>query len=185
MAGKKSRKQSAQDQSGSMVELNVMPFVDIFSLLCTFLLFSAVFVSIGILQVQVPFLSNADPGSDNGKENSEKSLDIKVEVNSSQIVIFTHYDGSSASPSGKTFQRTSTGLKDFHDEMVRIKDGNVSTDKVTIFVDDAVIYEDLVKILDRIKQRYPEGPLQEGEESTGDGKEMSLFPKVVMGDILL
>ena len=33
--------------------------IDIFSLLCTFLLFSAVYVSIGIQTVQVPFFTNA------------------------------------------------------------------------------------------------------------------------------
>lgn len=52
MSKKKKRKQ-LESQSA---QLNIMPFIDIFSMLNTFLLISASFVSIGILKVQVPFL---------------------------------------------------------------------------------------------------------------------------------
>jgi biopolymer transport protein ExbD len=41
------------------IELNIMPFIDVFSLLNTFLLLSAVFFSLGMLEVQLPFFSNA------------------------------------------------------------------------------------------------------------------------------
>ena len=54
-----------------------MPFVDIFSLLTTFLLFSAVFVKIGILEVQVPFLSNAAPPPD---EKPSRSISVNVDM---------------------------------------------------------------------------------------------------------
>ena len=61
------------------VELNVMPFIDIFSLLCTFLLMSAVFLSIGILEVQVPFLTNAAMSEAKKKEKLKERLQLLKE----------------------------------------------------------------------------------------------------------
>ena len=184
MGARKSKKKFSQAQTGAIVELNVMPFVDIFSLLCTFLLFSTVVVSIGILQVQVPFLSNADSGQ-NAKEENRRKILLKVNIDKSHVRIITSYNQPPKELKERKFPRTISGLKNFHDEMIEIKDKNKKTDKVTLFVDDSVVYDDLVMILDRIKLRYPEGPLQEGGKISGDGKEMALFPKVVMGNILL
>ena len=76
MAGHRKKKRMGADGGGS-IELNVMPFIDVFSLLTTFLLFSAVFVQIGILEVQVPFLSNSNP-PDNSKPS--RDLSIKLDV---------------------------------------------------------------------------------------------------------
>ena len=59
-----SRKKKKRSIPYKDVELNIMPFIDIFSMLNTFLLFSAVFLSVGVLEVQIPFLSNQPPPDD-------------------------------------------------------------------------------------------------------------------------
>ena len=58
MSSRKRRKQKAGFVEGAPVELNVMPFIDVFSLLTTFLLFSAAFITIGILEVQIHYFRN-------------------------------------------------------------------------------------------------------------------------------
>ena len=73
---------------GDSVELNIMPFIDIFSLLCTFLLFSAVFVAVGIHVVQVPFLSNA--ASEKGEDN-KRIMKVKVDVSVNRIDLTTSW----------------------------------------------------------------------------------------------
>src|SRR5689334_1179184 len=63
------------------VELNIMPFIDIFSLLNTFLLMSAVFLSVGVIEVQIPFLSSNPPKD----EKDEKPCDVKVDMEKEKI----------------------------------------------------------------------------------------------------
>ena len=182
MSSKRSKKK--QELPASSVELNVMPFVDIFSLLCTFLLFSAVFVTIGILQVQVPFLSNAAP-TDDDKGEDKRSVVVKIEVDKKQVELSTSYSKAPINPEKKQFQRTTAGLLEFHKELLRIRNENKETDKVTLFVDDDIIYDDLIKVLDQIKIRFP-GDLGYFAGSSPNGEDGgSLYPKVVMGNILL
>ena len=57
-------------------ELNIVPFIDVFSMLNTFLLMTAVFTAIGIIEVQIPFLTSAPPP----KEELTRSLDVKVDM---------------------------------------------------------------------------------------------------------
>ena len=63
-------------------ELNIMPFIDIFSMLNTFLLLSAAFIGLGIIEVQIPFLSN----STEVKEKPTRFYDLKVEFEKERIV---------------------------------------------------------------------------------------------------
>ena len=53
MSRRKKRKKAAYNE----IVLNIMPFIDVFSMLNTFLLYSAVFLAVGIIEVQIPYLS--------------------------------------------------------------------------------------------------------------------------------
>lgn len=184
MSSRKRKKNHVHPQGGSGVELNVMPFVDIFSLLCTFLLFSAVFVTIGILQVQIPFLSNAAP-EESEKNVKTRELILNVDVAKNSIELTTSYSSSPVNQKKTNYERTVAGLDDFHQDLVDLKNKHEDADKVTLFVDDEVLYDDLVKVLDKIKLRFPDDAgYVDGDES--DRKDRSsLFPKVVMGNIIL
>ncbi len=63
------------------IQLNIMPFIDVFSLLNTFLLMSAVFLAVGIIEVQIPFLTTAPPD----KKTDEKFCDVKVDMEKDKI----------------------------------------------------------------------------------------------------
>ena len=65
------------------IQLNIMPFIDVFSLLNTFLLMSAVFLSVGIIEVQIPFLTSAPP-----EKQDEKFCDVKVDMEKEKIEVF-------------------------------------------------------------------------------------------------
>lgn len=163
------------------VELNVMPFIDIFSLLCTFLLFSAVFVSIGILEVQIPFLSNAAPNQD--KEN-KRLLDVKIDVEVERVELTTSFTKQPINENRQFFPRDEAGLKEMHSQLVQLRDDYEETDKVTLFVDNEILYEDLVEVLDQIKLRFPGDQGFDPQESS-KGIETTLYPKVVMGSVIL
>ena len=157
----------------SDVELNIMPLIDIFSLLNTFLLFTATFVSIGLLKVQVPFLSNATPD-----KPPVRSLDITVDVDSNNVTLKTKYSSPPYDNRANSYSMTVSGIVSFHQAMLALKKANPKQDIVTLYSSDDVSYEKLVEILDAVKI-----------DSTLDTDEMqnnnTLFPKVVIGSVLL
>ena len=181
--GKKRKKFSGGGSlSEEQVELNVMPFVDIFSLLCTFLLFSAVFVAIGVLEVQIPFLSNATPETN---EEEKRSISVNIEVEDSQIIVKTSYSLPPENNKSYTFAHNESGLSEFHSKLLDIKQTDSSADKVTLFVDDQITYERLVKVIDNIKFVSPGDGVSSGGDEADGSKQEFLMKKVVMGDVLL
>lgn len=156
------------------VELNIMPFIDIFSLLNTFLLFTATFVSLGVLRVQVPFLSNATP--DNKKP--ARSLEVNVTVSRDNIVLNSEYSQPPKEKSSSTFYASNEGIAAFHRALLALKHENPKDDLVTLYSDDDVSYEKLIEILDAIK-------IDSTIENDGTQDNDTLFPKVVIGSVML
>lgn len=163
------------------ISLNVMPFIDVFSLLNTFLLMSAVFLSVGILEVQIPFLTSAPP-----PKTDEKSCDVKVDMMKEKIeASATDCTGVDAK---KEFQISDAGIADLHKYLVAVRRGNEDTDKLSLFTDDEVIWKDIVKVLDAIKLRGPGDPVFGLKSGSDVDKAMAaefLFPKVVMASVML
>lgn len=177
MGRKRKAKYSVSDAT---VELNVMPFIDIFSLLCTFLLFSAVFASVGVLNVQVPFFSDAP--SVNTPSKPERELEISVLVQDSKIELTTKYTQEPKNPTTRTFAQTSEGIEKFHAALMTIKSSNSALEKVLLFTDDNLIYDDIVDVLDAIK--FVNFGQSNAKSGTNPGEDF-LFEKVVLGSVLL
>ena len=165
------------------VDLNVMPFIDIFSLLCTFLLFSAVFVSIGVLEVQIPFLTNAAAPTTN--EKPKRSLSIKVDVGKQTMTVATSWSQAPIDKRRKSFETSDSGIQDMHGYLVSLKLEDPDADKVTVFVEDDVKYNFLVRVLDAIKLRSISKKSLEAVASLDESTEELLFPKVIMGSVIL
>src|SRR5690606_1478091 len=97
------------------IELNIMPFIDVFSLLTTFLLMAAVFVAIGIIEVQIPFLSTQKPDSD-----PPRVLDLKVDMEKDKVTVITAYTKPPINKEEKEFKVNEAGAKLMHDYLVSI-----------------------------------------------------------------
>ena len=182
--GRRKKKRGASDGGGS-IELNVMPFVDVFSLLTTFLLFSAVFVQIGILEVQVPFLSNSNPPDMN---KPSRDLEIKMDVRKEYIEIQTAYTRPPLNEVKNRYQPTLQGISEMHKRLVEIRQENIEADKITLFSDDDVQYETLTQILDATKYLREGDPvIQQPELKSGQRQstQLQLFPKIIMGSVML
>ncbi len=164
--------------AAASIELNIMPFIDVFSLLCTFLLFSAVFVSVGIQMVQVPFLSNATVT----KEESQRSLNLKVDASLQKTELQSSWSEPPTDAKTQAFATTSDGYKEFHQALLKIKQDNPETDKVNLFIDNDVGYEQIVLLLDLIKLRGDGDPAPPAAHANSS---MDLFPKVVFGSVIL
>ena len=165
------------------IELNIMPFVDVFSLLNTFLLFSAVFLSIGIIEVQVPFLTNAPP------EKTEKTRDftIKVDILPDKIQLITSWTMAPVDEKKEEFPLTPQGADELHVKLIAARTQNKETDKLTVFSEDEIAFEKLTMVLDAIKFLKPGEPrFQEVDPKTNERRDTDyLYPKVILGSVLL
>ena len=164
-------------------ELNIMPFIDIFSMLNTFLLVSASFVNIGILTVQVPFLTNAPQK----EEKPQRSFSINVNVEKDKAELETKYSADPIDRKTLTYNLDKDGLNNLHQELVKLRTTQKDTDKVTIFSEDDVTYDNLVKVLDSIKALQPNDPpiTVMDDRLNQPRRSIELYEKVVIGSVIL
>lgn len=174
------RRKKKLEEINQSVELNVMPFIDIFSLLCTFLLFSAVFISMGIHTVQVPFFTNASSEKkDNEKPLREMTFKLDIDVN--DIELITKWSIPPLETKREKFTNSLEGREKLHKKMIEFKKEHVKADKIKVTIDDEVLYDTISKVFDAITNFNPEDP-----QIFDDSKIIKqLFPKIVLESVIL
>ncbi len=184
MAGKRNK---FNRKVAAAPELNVMPFIDIFSMLNTFLLVSASFIGLGILEVQVPFLSNSPEVSDSAPT---RTLNIRVDLDESKIVLTTIYSEPPENKVVKTYNVDEADIDRFHQDLIAMRTKDPDSDKVTLYSDDNVKYEKVILVLDAIKtmkESEPDlqlpPPKDKNKPATRSGR--MLYDKVVIGSVIL
>src|SRR6478736_6543147 len=100
-------------------------------MLNTFLLVSAAFIGLGILEVQVPFLSN----SSEVKEPPSRSFNIRVDVADAEIKVTSEWTEAPVEKEVKTFKADDTEIARFHQEMIALRVKSPENDKVTVYSD--------------------------------------------------
>lgn len=182
------RKKKRRSLEYKDVELNIMPFIDIFSMLNTFLLFSAVFLSVGVLEVQIPFLSNQPPPDD---PKDSRVFQVNVDVTKDQVEIQTSFTRPPEQAQKFPFPNNPEGLKSMHQKLAEIRKQNAGTDKATVFSEDDVNWESLSAVLDSVMLRVEGDPIfapakdaKNKEKAELDAK-IYLYPKIVMGSVML
>ena len=164
-----------------------MPFIDIFSMLNTFLLVSASFIGLGILEVQIPFLSN----SPDVKEEPDRSLSIRVDVEEAQVTLTTQYTAEPIEKRVETYKLEEAGLERFHQDLIKLRQDVPEADKVTLYSDDEVKYDNLILVIDAIKTMKENEPPLNLRRKDGDAladsplAPKSLYEKVVIGSVIL
>lgn len=191
-----SRKRKRHTVGYTDIDLNIMPFIDIFSMLNTFLLFTAVFLSVGILEVQIPFLSSSPP-PDDPKEARE--FKVSVDVTKEQVEVQTSFSMPPEQLQKYPFPNNQDGLKKMHDKLVQIRRDQPDTDKATVYSDDDVLWDALSQVLDSVMIRIETDPVLPPAKDALKGKEKDptarekaesaakvyVYGKVVMGSVML
>lgn len=183
------KKKKIRRPAGDSAELNIMPFIDIFSMLNTFLLVSASFIGLGILEVQVPFLSN----SPDVKEAPERSFEIRVDVEVDKVILTTQFTSEPIQKRVEEYTLEDADIERFHRDMIQLRNDQPDSDKVTVYADDPVKYESVIAVIDAIKTlKEGDPPLtlpirqSESESQVADGVgDRTLYQKVVMGSVIL
>lgn len=181
MAGKKKKKLKPRSVSA---DLNVMPFIDIFSMLNTFLLVSAAFVNLGILEVQIPFLTNNDELRKESKPKRE--LALNVSLTKDKIELESKFTAAPINEAKKSYDVSDSDILRFHNDLVELKVANPDSSKVTFFSEDDVKYHMLVKVLDQIKfVKKSDPPIPPPKDPKIRVSKSELFPKIVIGNVIL
>ena len=178
------KRKGIKRQDVTDIDLNIIPFIDVFSMLNTFLLFSAVFVATGIIEVQVPFLSNAPQP----KEEGQRTLEVKVDAAKDKLQVITEYSKDPRNEQKFDFPNTKEGMDRMHERLVAIRQANPTQDKLSFFSEDDVIWETISAILDAAKFRRQTDPVFSFKnEKTGamEQDQQFVFPKIIMGSVIL
>jgi biopolymer transport protein ExbD len=188
VSGKKKRRSAMAGAGGGpeSPELNIVPFIDIFSMLNTFLLVSASFIGLGIIEVQIPFLSN----SPDTKELPERSFSIRVDVEENGVLVTSQWTAPPVEKTETRYELTPADIDRLHQDMIALRVKVPENDKVTLYAVDKVRYEKLVTVLDAIKSlKENEPPLNlpnsDPNAAPAKGKGGFVFEKIVIGSVIL
>jgi len=166
------------------IELNIMPFIDVFSLLNTFLLMSAVFIAIGVLEVEIPFLTSAPPPP----KDSERTLEVKVDMMKEKVEVVTSWTKPPVNERKESFDVNPAGLIALHKHMVEVRKQDLESDKVQLFTEDDVLWKDMAAVIDAIKLRKDGDPIFPVKSGSEIEKAMSaefVYPKVILASVIL
>ncbi|MBC7530417.1 MAG: biopolymer transporter ExbD [Oligoflexus sp.] len=182
MSSHKKRRGQNSGAGPETPELNVMPFIDVFSMLNIFLLVSASFLGLGILEVQIPFLSN----SPDVKDPPKRSYSIRIDLEDAQVKVTSLWTAAPEEKNEKTFTYEPADIAKFHQEMIDLRVKVPENDKVTVYADNTVKYEQLIKVIDNVKTlKEKEPPLAIPGQEEKKGNQNFIFEKVIIGSVIL
>jgi biopolymer transport protein ExbD len=129
--------------SGQEVELNITPIIDCFTVLITFLLASASFLSIGFFEVYTP-------GTTASAETMEPDVEIVLKVSANQSVEMklkgkrngvTHY-----------LVNDPAALEKLEKEIENLKIEKLTLNQILITAENDVPYQNMAKVMDALQK---------------------------------
>ncbi|HXE95972.1 MAG TPA: biopolymer transporter ExbD [Dongiaceae bacterium] len=166
MARRRWRKKGAPSAETDIMELlNLTPMMDVFTVLVVFLLITAVFTSITIMDLSVPT-------SAGGPAASRPNFAIEVIVRRSGLEIANGKAVEAAIPK----INDAYDLKKLSEILLRLKARYPEKEDATVLMEPKVEYDHLIQVMDTIR----------GAEVRGEGnrvvERVALFPKISIGD---
>jgi biopolymer transport protein ExbD len=164
MAIRKRRKKEALE-TDIMELLNLTPLMDVFTVLVVFLLITAVFTSITIMELSVPTNAGASV-------SSKPNFTIEVIVRKAGLEIANGSSVEAAIPN----KDDKYDLKKLSEILLRLKAQYPEKEDATVLMEPKVEYDYLIQIMDAVR----------GAEVRAEGskevEKIVLFPKISIGD---
>ena len=161
-------------------DVNVTPVMNLFVVLIPFLLFSAVFVKIAVINIALP----GRPGEFEEFKKAPNAPDVNVSVGVSKSRLIIAVSGDKNYSEEIELTGNVKPLKDFHRVLVRIKKDFPTKKDIIVLPDRNVKYEQIVNILDVARDLLPDDPPIYARDVRGETVRLrTLFPDVVLGSI--
>lgn len=152
-------------------ELMLVPMIDIFSVMITFLLMTAVFSRISIIQLDLPSAAAGEP--------VEPTFRLEVMVRKEGLELTNGQDTIAALP----LENGAYPLGQLTLLAANLKGQHVEVDTASVLMEPEVEYDHLVQVMDAI--RSTDLATAEANGFTGVPDErgrLSMFPKIAVGD---
>jgi hypothetical protein len=125
------------------VDLNITPIIDCFTVLITFLLASASFISIG-------FFEAATPGNASDASAAEPETEVVVKIHPNQSAEFKIKGKRNGT---LQFNLTNAeSLKSMQKEIESLKAPELKLNQILISADDSVDYKSMTQVMDQINK---------------------------------
>lgn len=153
------------------VELMLVPMIDIFSVMITFLLMTAVFSRISIIQLDLPSSAAASP--------SEPTFRLEVMVRKDGLELTNGRDSIAVLP----LENGAYPLGQLTLLAANLKGQHVEVDTASVLMAPDVEYDYLVQVMDAIRSTDLATAESNGFTATPDAHgRVPMFPKVAVGD---
>ena len=123
------------------VDLNITPIIDCFTVLITFLLASASFLSIG-------FFETYTPGQSSNPAEGEPDTEVVVRLKANHLAEFKAKGKKNLSLSFKTDDPSA--MKNLEEQLANLKVPSIKLNQVLVSADDSVDYQELTQLLGHI-----------------------------------
>ena len=124
--------------------INLVPFIDLMAVMISFLIMTAVWTQIGRLQVS----NSGGPSNDEQKEDV-KTVPVTLLITDKELKLTVGGSAYDAMP----FVRDAKGrldLQKLKDKLKEVRTSLPDQQSITLQTEDAVKYDDLVKIIDEV-----------------------------------
>ena len=125
------------------LELNLVPFIDLMSVLITFLLISAVWTQVSMIQLGASFASPRDPEQDIKTPPPLEDLVLKLEIRDKGYVLFVGKDVRSIPKVKGEYDKDSL-IADLN----KVKQMYPDKGNIKMAIEDAIIYDHVVSAMD-------------------------------------
>ena len=148
------------------VELDITAFMNLMVVLVPFLLMTAVFTSISVLDLKLP-----TPGANNSSRDNKQKLDLNVIIQQNKMIL-TDQNGRII----KNMPKTNSGHNYIllNQTLRLVKDKFPDKTSITILSETYTPYNDIIQVMDKVREFQA---VVDGEIST-----FELFPDISIGD---
>jgi len=161
-------------------EIDVTPVMNLFVVLIPFLLFSAVFAKIAVINISLPGTGEEQEIIKNNKMNSNVQVSVGVSVER----LIVSVSGEVNYQNEILLDNEPEPLLKLHKMLVQVKEAFPQKRDILVIPDKKVKYEMIVNVLDTARLLLPDDPEIVSLDDQGNKvKLQSLFPDVIMGSI--
>ncbi len=125
------------------LELNLVPFIDLMSVLITFLLISAVWTQVSMIQLGASFASPRDPEQDIKTPPPLEDLVLKLEIRDKGYVLFVGKDVRSIPKVKGEYDKDSLTA-----DLNKVKQMYPDKGNIKMAIEDAIVYDHVVSAMD-------------------------------------
>jgi biopolymer transport protein ExbD len=163
-SNRQARKRLIRRLRGTGGELNLVPMIDIFTVLVTFLLMTAVFYRTVILELNLPTAQNED-------NTPPPALQLEILVRKAKVQVADRGSGLLSEFPNRAEGYDLVALSEY---LQRVKDRFPDKPDATILLEPDIPYDTLVQVMDTV--RVVE------QEQEGRTVQAELFPEISIGD---